>query len=122
MWNKNSYIKIVTETRTPLTYLIFLIFIDRYGSTWADWHGGTGGMGPFYVGLNPSENIVSVTISATVRVNSVQLISNQRTFFIIGNVGGQQWTLTHPNCILAYISGYSFNIVYGLYFHFACIP
>ena len=107
---------------TPLTYLIFLIFIDRYGSTWADWHGGTGGMGPFYRVLNPSEKIVSITISATNRVNSVQLTTDSRTFFTIGRVGGPQWTLSHPNCILAYISGHSSNLVYGLNFHFACVP
>ena len=93
---------------------------DRYGSTWSISHGITGVLNT--VQLKPSENIIGVTISYTNIVIGLDFTTSMGKYYgPYGSMTGSLAGLSHPNCILAYISGHSGDILDGINLHWGCV-
>ena len=92
----------------------------RYGDTWGDWHGGTGG--DFYeVTLNEGAYIYLVYGRSQDRTDSLKFISSDgASFGPYGGSGGEAWVASYPECKLAYLSGASQSRLDSLTLHFEC--
>lgn len=92
----------------------------RYGDTWGEWHGGSGGQYHAFE-LEPDELIQIVQGRSDKRTDQIEFITNLgHVFGPYGGSGGKAWVSARPGCALAYLSGSAENRLDSLTLHYEC--
>ena len=101
--------------------MIIFVFVNvRYGETWSEFHGGSGGQ-PHLIELEEGETIEIVEGRSQKRIDAIEFITNKgRIFGPFGGSGGQPFASAKPGCKLAYFSGSSQTRLDAITLHYEC--